>query len=288
LFVGGKKADIPLKESIHIAILDLYNGAPNEGMRCIREIVEKFGVESQVPTRYSVFDVRGKEEMPDVGYDAYISSGGPGDPSESAGSSWENRYFRLMEAIKAHNHEYVDNRKHVLLICHSFQLFCRHYEYGEVSKRRSTSFGVMPGHKTPEGHTDPLLESLDDPFWIVDSREYQITQPDESRILREGGSILCLEKIRPHVDLERAVMAIRFDEAFFGTQFHPEADAGGMRMYLLRKDKKEDVIGKYGEEKYLQMLDYLDDPEKIMLTHDTIVPRFLNRALKHRIPAISQ
>lgn len=52
-------------------------------------------------------------------------------------------------------------------------------------------------------------------------------------------------------------MAIRFDEAFVGMQFHPEADANGMQMYLLRDDKKEMVIEKHGEKKYWEMLDHL-------------------------------
>ncbi len=82
-------------------------------------------------------------------------------------------------------------------------------------------------------------------------------------------------------------MAIRFDEAFFGTQFHPEADAAGMRMHLLRDDKKELVIEKYGETKYWEMLEHLNDPDKIMLTYNTIIPRFLMIALQHRFSPVS-
>ena len=256
-------------------------------MRCIREIVEQFGKDIQTPVRFSVFDVRGKGEVPGIQFDAYISSGGPGDPTESEGSTWEQRFFKLMDDIRLFNSDNPKQKKHVFLICHSFQIFCRYYGYGLVSKRKSASFGVLPVHKTEEGEQDPLFKSLEEPFWMVDSREYQVTQPVDERIQQEGGAVVCLEKIRPDIDLERAVMAIRFDEAFFGTQFHPEADAGGMRMYLQRKDKKEDVIEKHGEEKYLQMLAYLNDPEKIMLTHDTIIPRFLMMAVHHKIASVS-
>jgi len=82
-------------------------------------------------------------------------------------------------------------------------------------------------------------------------------------------------------------MAIRFDEAFVGTQFHPEADAVGMRMYLLREDKKELVIEKHGEKKYWEMLDHLNDPDKIMLTYSTVVPRFLMTALSYRLSSLA-
>jgi GMP synthase-like glutamine amidotransferase len=273
-------------DHIRIAILDMYEGMPNEGMRGIRQLIEEFEADFHMPVRYDIFDVRQKAEVASLEYDLFISSGGPGSPIDSAGSLWERRYFALMDAIRQHNTLHPQNRKHVLLICHSFQVFCRYYGYGHVSKRKGTSFGVMPVHKTITGHHDPLLRSMGDPFWAVDSRDYQITRPDLLKIGREGGSLLAIEKFRPHVDLERAVMAIRFDDAIFGTQFHPEADAAGMRMYLLRDDKKEIVIEKHGEKKYWEMLDHLNDPDKIMLTHNTVVPRFLMMGLQHRIAPI--
>ncbi|MBL7850328.1 MAG: GMP synthase [Cyclobacteriaceae bacterium] len=265
----------------------MYEGTANEGMRGIREIIEAFAVDIHKSIAYDVFDVRGSAEVPGTDYDAYISTGGPGSPLDSAGSLWEQRYFALMESIKRHNRAKPDKPKHVFLICHSFQVFCRYYGLGHVSKRKSTSFGVMPCHKTDAGQHDPLLRSLDDPFWVVDSRDYQLTQPDLDKIEAGGGSVLCIEKHRPHVKLERAVMAIRFDDAFFGTQFHPEADASGMRMYLLRDDKKKLVIDKFGEKKYWDMLEHLTDPDKIMLTHNTVLPRFLMQALRHKLTEVA-
>lgn len=130
---------------------------------------------------------------------------------------------------------------------------------------------------------EPLFRSLNDPFWAVDSRDFQITKPDVEKIEAHGGAILALEKFRPHVRLDRAVMAIRFDDSIIGMQFHPEADASGIRMYLLREDKKELVIKKHGEKKYWEMLDHLTDPDKIMATYHTVVPRFLMIGLKAQL-----
>jgi GMP synthase-like glutamine amidotransferase len=271
---------------IKIAILDLYEGVANEGMRGIRQLIEEFEADCHLTVSYQIFDVRQKLEMPDLDFDVFISSGGPGSPLESEGSGWEKKYFHLMDSVKDYNKDNPESKKHVLLICHSFQIYCRYYGYGLVSKRKSTSFGVMPVHKTFEGHHDILFRSLSDPLWAVDSRDFQITQPDIDKIESDGGNLLCIEKYRPHVDLERAVMAIRFDDAFVGTQFHPEADAVGMRMYLLREDKKELVIERYGEKKYWDMLDHLNDPDKIMLTYSTVVPRFLMNALSHRLSTL--
>ena len=255
-------------------------------MRGLRQLIEEFEADCHMTVKYEFFDVRQKSEVADLSFDMYISSGGPGSPLDSAGSLWERKFFGLMEDIKTFNQQHPDQKKHVLLICHSFQVFCRYYGYGAVSKRKSTSFGVMPVHKTFEGHHDPLFRSLGDPMWAVDSRDYQITQANMEKIESGGGALLCIEKYRPYIDLERAVMAIRFDEAFVGMQFHPEADAVGMRMYLLREDKKELVIEKHGEKKYWEMLDHLNDPDKIMLTYSTVVPRFLMTALGHRLSSL--
>ncbi len=271
------------ESQINIAILDLYEGEPNEGMRCIQQLIEQFSHSVSTKISYKVFDVRLKLEVPDLSFDAYISSGGPGSPITSQGSEWEQKYFTLMNGIIHHNHYHPHQRKHVLLICHSFQIFCRHYNYANVSKRKSTSFGVMPIHKTKAGLSEPLFAELSDPFYAVDSRDYQIIEPNEGKIWSGGGQILCIEKERPGIFLERAIMAIRFDEAIIGMQFHAEVDSDGMHKYLLRDDKKKIVIEKHGEKKYFQMLSFLNDPDKIKLTYLTIVPGFLNAALRHQL-----
>jgi len=68
-----------------------------------------------------------------------------------------------------------------------------------------------------------------------------------------------------------------------GTQFHPEADATGMSMYLQREDKKKTVIAEHGEEKWRSMIEQLDDPDKIRWTYSHVIPNFLDNALKERL-----
>ena len=166
------------------------------------------------------------------------------------------------------------------MICHSFQLACLHWDLACVTKRRSTSFGILPIFKTKSGEQETLFEGLNDPFYAVDSRDYQVIGPKEWKLDTLDGKVLCREKIRPNVPLERAVMAIRFSNEIFGTQFHPEADAEGMMRYFLRNDKRELVIKKHGKKKYLDMIEHLDDDDKIMKTNHTIIPRFLYLAAK--------
>ena len=77
------------KKKIRIAVLDLYEGFANQGMRCLREIVNTWGEENHFDIVYTEFDVRLKLELPDTSFDIYISSGGPGSPLDSVGSEWE-------------------------------------------------------------------------------------------------------------------------------------------------------------------------------------------------------
>ena len=74
-------------------------------------------------------------------------------------------------------------------------------------------------------------------------------------------------------------MAMRFSPYFVGTQFHAEVDAPGMHLYLLQEDKKSIVTENHGAEKWQSMVDQVLDPEKMMLTYNTILPNFLNQAI---------
>ena len=264
---------------LRIAILDLYEGQPNQGMRCIRQIINEWKEFHHVEAVFDEFDVRQKNEVPDLSYDAYISTGGPGSPLDSEGSAWEAAYFSWLNEVESWNaNPQHDRKKFVFFICHSFQIVCRHKQIGQVSKRRKTSFGVFPVHVTLEGQHDPVFSGLRDPFYIVDSRDYQVTTPDIEKIQNLGASILCIEKYRPHVPYEQAIMGMRFDDHMIGTQFHPEADAVGMSMYLQREEKKQIVIEQHGQEKWQSMIDQLSDPDKIMWTYAHILPNFLTMA----------
>lgn len=154
----------------------------------------------------------------------------------------------------------------------------QHFGIGKVTKRRSPSFGVMPVHKTAEGFDEPYFRGLQDPFWAVDSRDYQVVLPNRVKLKELGAEIVALEKIRPQIKLERAVMAVRFSREVFGVQFHPEADAAGMSVHFVKPEKKAIVIKHHGEEKYHDILEHLADPDKIMLTESVIIPAFLEDA----------
>lgn len=267
------------KRPVKAAIIDLYNGIPNEGMRGFREILDRFKKEKGLELTYEVFDLRKKLEIPGTDFDIYISSGGPGDPLESEGSEWENKYFKLIDALEDHNLSNTPEKKFGFFVCHSFQLMCRKYQLGVVNLRRSPSFGILPVHQTHAAMHDHVFDKLADPFFAVDSRSWQVIDPDEKRFTDLGMQLLAIEKYRPHVDLPRAMMAVRFSKYFFSTQFHPEADAQGMRNWLLKEEKKQEVVSEHGLDKYNEMLERLEDPDKIRHTQNTMIPNFLQHAV---------
>lgn len=263
-----------MNNQIRIAVLDMYAGEPNQGMRCIIDIINRF---NQIVT-FQVFDIRGKNEFPDIKkFDIYISSGGPGNPLEGDGN-WDLKYYDFIDSLTEWNKE-QKNKKHVLFICHSFQMACKHFGLAEITKRKDTSFGVMKVHKTELGSNDPIFEGLPDPFYAVDSRDYQVIQPKLNMFAKKGAKIISLEKIRDHVQYERAIMAVRFSDYFVGTQFHPEADPISFVANLKNKEKREKIIAMKGKTKFRDMLEDLLDEDKIYKTNETIIPNFLRIAI---------
>lgn len=270
-----------MSNPIRVAVLDMYNGEPNQGMRCIIDIINRF---NQMVT-FQIFDVRSKNAFPDIKkFDIYISTGGPGNPLEGDGN-WDLKWYDFIEQLWQWNKE-QKTKKHVLFICHSFQMACHHFGLATLNKRKSTSFGVMTIHKTEEGMTDPILEGLQNPFYAIDSRDYQVVQPKLSIFKKKGAQIIALEKIRTYREYERAIMGVRFSDYFIGLQFHPEADALSFVANLKSKERRENIIAMKGKTKFRDMLEDLLDEDKIYKTNETIIPNFLriaiNDLMKHR------
>jgi len=260
-----------------LAILDMNNDVPNQGLRCIREIVEKY----EDAIDFKIYNVRAKNEIPDSSYDIYISSGGPGSPLDDG--EWRTPYLELMQELWDINKTEEPNKKHVFFICYSFQVICHYFELGTIKPRKSTSFGILKVHKTPNGKEDLILKGLPDPYYAVDSRDFQLIQPRLKVFKEHGAKILSLEKIRTYVELERAIMAVRFSDEFVGTQYHPEAEPVSMEDYFRKEENREKVVTNFGIQKYNQMMDRIDDPDKIEITYNTILPSFINNALKPKM-----
>ena len=257
-----------------VALLDLYDGTPNQGIGNLSHLVRAFPELS-----LKIYDVRNAEMIPDTSYDIYIFSGGPGDPRD-IDPKWGEPFFHLIDSLWKMELDTDAPRKHVFFICHSFQMLCWHWKLGRISKRRTRAFGVYPVHMTQGGHEEPMFEGLPDPFYVGDFRDYQVTDMNEASLERLGAKVIALEKVRPHVPLARATMAIRFSEYWIGTQFHPEASPTGMLKHLTQPDKRDEILEFKHPRKYLRMITELHDPNKLGLTYCTILPRFLRNAIQ--------
>lgn len=268
-----------MKQKIKVAVLDMYMGVANEGIRSIKLILSNFSKNDSVDLSITFFDVRNTYEVPSAAFDIYISSGGPGSPLIQ-NLPWEIKYFNLFNTLAEYN-KTSEKKKYMFLICHSFQVIMNHLKLAEVALRHSPAFGIFPVHKTTEGKNSAILSGVNNPFYAVDSREWQVIKPNTNAIKKMGAEILCIEKERLHVPYERAVMGLKFSNEIIGFQFHPEADVEGMYTYFARADKKDSIIKNHGKEKYDEMIEFLSDPGKIECTHNAIIPSFLESAIRN-------
>jgi len=253
-----------------IAIIDMYDGNANVGMECIHLILANWTSQKNVTIQHQVFKLRDHCEIPDHQFDAYISTGGPGSPIDSAGEKWDTLFTEWLDQMLA-------LQKPVFLICHSFQIACRHLNLGKISLRKSRQVGILPIHPIESNH---LFEGLADPFYALESRLYQITEPNDEQISRLGARITALEKIRPQVPLERAIMGIQFNEHMAGVQFHPEGEYQILLDYFKDDKIKNPIMEEFGIEKWDRMIEHLNDPTKIKSTFNAILPNFLDKALE--------
>lgn len=269
----------PNKRDIKLAIIDLYDNEPNEGMRCIREIIENCSdaLEDQ-NIDYNIYETRYKDDIPTLNHDIYISSGGPGSPFDGEGKRWESHYFNLIDHIWNHNQTH-ENKKYVFFICHSFQMMCRFFELADIQKRQFRSFGVIPVAKTTPGQTDPLLNVLPEPYFAADFRQYEVIDPRERLFEQLDAELLSREFERVDPTQPKALMAIRLSDSMFATQYHPEADPDSMLVHFRQPERRKQVVDEYGEERYNHMIAQLDRPDTIRQTRSAILPRFIMDAV---------
>ena len=74
-----------MMRKLKVAILDMYKGEPNQGMRNIREILERYAEETGIEIEKKIYDVRTKSDIPGINLSTDHSRW------ERCGvSSWEN------------------------------------------------------------------------------------------------------------------------------------------------------------------------------------------------------
>jgi homoserine O-succinyltransferase/O-acetyltransferase len=94
--------------TVRIAILDLYEGHENQGMRCIRQIIRDWATTSGLQVETTEFDVRRANALPDTSFDIYISSGGPGDPLSTRFDDWDIAWCKWVDEMMRWNAKSIE------------------------------------------------------------------------------------------------------------------------------------------------------------------------------------
>lgn len=266
------------KQPVKVAVLDLYNGIANTAISAFEKLLTDCKSLHGADMDWQIFDVRKNTALPGDEFDIYICSGGPGNPF-TAHEEWDKRYFELIESLDRHNRSSATHKKYVLFICHSFQLMCRQYNLGTVCLRKKSVYGIVPATFVNNGNADTVFNGLNDPFYVLDSRSWQVINPDERAFEKMGAQLLAIEQDTAISEAEPAMMAIRFSPYFIGTQFHPEAEPAALKNNLLTATRKNEVITAHGEAHYHELLRLLNKRSILGATYDTIIPGFLKQAI---------
>ena len=141
----------------------------------------------------------------------------------------------------------------------------------------------MPFTITKEGKSDSILDGLSNPFYAADIRQFQVIDPDNKVLNDLGAKILSYEIVDDDDKAQPAIAAVRISDEIVGTQFHPEADPDSMLYHFKQDERKKQVVDKYGEERYSEMIKILERPDTIRKTRSTVIPSFLNYAIDELI-----
>ena len=181
-----------MNHEIRIAILDMNNNHPNQGMRNIKDISETFKANSGYQVSIEIFDVRHQYEMPKIeDFDIFISSGGPGNPHKE-GFVWEENYNRFLNAIWKHNKEHESKNICSLFAIHSswpafIGIWQKLPKENLILSELCRSIRQKPVKRI-------FTEKSSRTFYAVDSRAYQVIQPKTDHLEKHGMQILALEK----------------------------------------------------------------------------------------------
>ena len=267
------------KNNLKIAILSMYRNPQAQALIYLDALLKnESGKFRETEIHFRIFNTRYGNEMPvPEEFDAFISTGGPGNPHDGSGSDWEKNYFRFLDQMM--KQDFKDGRKKFhFSICHSFQLLCIHFGIASVKKRSGeTRMGLFFCRHTDEGSNDPLFGPLPNPHLIVENRNWQCIAPDENRIKDLGIRVLSRESEDP----QSALLALRISPYWVATQYHPETEPEAMKALFHTHAKKEEVVSGYGQKKWEEIIRLLDEKQpSLQNTYQQLIPDFLHSAIQ--------
>ena len=192
-----------------VAIVDLNGPSPNTALAAIAAHAEARRAE------VGIYDaIAGRFPRPRA-YDAYVITGGPGMPNESA--PWRGR---VQAAIPA-----WAKSKPVFAIGLGFQLMAQAYGW-PVREAETPRDGIYPVTPSPAGWSDPLMTDLSNATPVIEKRKWAVLPPPAAP--RSGTSVLA------YTSAGDVAMA-RFSPKAAGCIFHPEAKTEGTASTILAR-----------------------------------------------------
>lgn len=271
-----------MPESLHVCLVDMNNGVPNQATRCFKKIVEAFrarvlSVNPGVDVALAHVQPRNLGELPKNDIDLMLSSGGPGSPFDGYDEAWCTGYRGVLDRIADANRKSPDASPKALLVCHSFELGILHFGVGTMQKRSSLKFGLMPAYPTRIGRDVDFLQPFGDRLFTWEHRNWEAVDLDAKRLSEVGGAVLATESREGQPpDKGRALLGMKFAPGVWGTQFHPEADKPGVMAWIEKPEHKVAVTDAYGQLLYDRMVKSLSNPDRLAKTFSLLIPGWLS------------
>lgn len=270
-----------MPQRLHLCLVDMNNGVPNQATRCFKSLVEMF--RTRVSEENPKVDVvlthvqpRNLGELPPEHADLVLSSGGPGSPFDGYDDAWCTGYRKVLDRIAEANRRSEIEAPRALLVCHSFELGILHFGVGTMQKRPTLKFGLMPAYTTRVGRDVDFLRPFGDRMFTWEHRNWEAVDLDEKRLTEIGGAVLATESREGQPpDKGRALLGMKFAPGIWGTQFHPEADKPGVMAWIEKPEHKVAVTDAYGQLLYERMVKSLSNPDRLAKTFSLLIPGWL-------------
>ena len=192
-----------------VAIVDLHGGLPNTAISALSAHI------AATRADVTVFDaINGKFPRPRR-FEAYIITGGPGQPDAAA--PWR---VRIQAAIP----EWAAS-KPIFSIGLGFELMAAAYGW-PVRALDTDREGIFPLTPTPAGWSDPLMGDLQNATPVFEKRRWAVLSPPAAP--RSRAVVLAYSSAGD-------VAIARFNQHAVGTIFHPEANLEGTSSTVLAR-----------------------------------------------------
>ncbi len=266
---------------LRACIIDMNNGVPNQGIRCLRTLIESFYAHARERNPELELEIvhvepRNLGDTPPRDCHIYLSSGGPGSPFDGKDEPWAAAYRDFLDWIYAEGEREGEASRGLFAVCFSFELSMVHFGIAKMEPRPTRKFGVMPVYMTEAGMKSDLFEPFGDRLFAWEHRSWQAVDLDARKLESLGGACWARES-RDGVSKGESLLAFKIGQSIKTTLFHPEADRPGALAWIASPDQAQAVIEAYGETTYLRMLRTLDDPMRLARTRALTIPGWLAR-----------